>query len=115
MKELIKKVLREQEEKQSKFEGFAQKRFDGASKITENAKEKGGPAMLTYHHFVVKLPHYKKAAEGKFDIDKSKKEFKEHLDKLCGLSEDVNMGQVEFQKLVGLIEVLGELIIKSGK
>jgi len=71
--------------------------------------------MLTYHHFVVKLPHYKKAAEGKFDIDKSKKEFKEHLDKLCGLSEDVNMGQVEFQKLVGLIEVLGELIIKSGK
>ena len=115
MKELIKKVLREQEEKQSKFEEFAQKRFDGASKITENAKEKGGPAMLTYHHFVVKLPHYKKASEGKFDIEKSKVEFKKHLDKLCGLSEDVDMGQVEFQKLVGLIEVLGELIIKSGK
>jgi hypothetical protein len=115
MRELIIKVLREQEEKQSKFEEFAQKRFDGASKITENAKEKGGPAMLTYHHFVVKLPHYKKASEGKFDIEKSKVEFKKHLDKLCGLSEDVDMGQVEFQKLVGLIEVLGELIIKSGK
>ena len=115
MKELIKKVLREQEEKQTKFEEFAQKRFDGASKITENAKEKGGPAMLTYHHFVVKLPHYKKASEGKFNIEKSKVEYKKHLDKLCGLSEDVNMGQVEFQKLLGLIEVLGELIIKSGK
>jgi len=113
MKDLIRQILRE--ESQSKFEEFAQKRFDGASKITENAKEKGGPAMLTYHHFVVKLPHYKKAAEGKFDIEKSKKEFKGHLDKLCGLSEDVDMGQVEFQKLVGLIEVLGELIIKSGK
>jgi len=115
MKELIKKLLREQEEKQTKFEEFAQKRFDGASKITENAKEKGGPAMLTYHHFVVKLPHYKKANEGKFDIEKSKVEYKKHLDKLCGLSEDVDMGQVEFQKLLGLIEVLGELIIKSGK
>ena len=115
MKELIKQVLREQEEKQTKFEEFAQKRFDGASKITENAKEKGGPAMLTYHHFVVKLPHYKKASEGKFNIEKSKVEYKKHLDKLCGLSEDVNMGQVEFQNLLGLIEVLGELIIKSGK
>jgi hypothetical protein len=115
MKELIKRILREQKEKQSKFEEFAQKRFDGASKITENAKEKGGPAMLTYHHFVVKLPYYKKASEGKFDIKETKTDFQEHLDKLCGLSKDVNMGQVEFQKLVGIIEVLGELIIKSGK
>ena len=115
MKELIKKVLREQEEKQTKFEEFAQKRFDGASKITENAKEKGGASMLTYYHFVVKLPYYKKASEGKFDIKESKVEFKEHLDKLCGLSKDVNMGQEQFQKLVGLIEVLGELIIKSGE
>lgn len=115
MKELIRQILREEEDKQTKFEEFAQKRFDGASKITENAKEKGGPAMLTYHHFVVKLPHYKKASEGKFNIEKSKVEYKKHLDKLCDLSEDVNMGQVEFQKLLGLIEVLGELIIKSGK
>ena len=115
MKDLIRQILREQEEKQTKFKEFAQKRFDGASKITENAKEKGGPAMLTYHHFVVKLPHYKKAAEGKFDIEKTKVEYKKHLDKLCGLSEDVDMGQVEFQKLLGLFEVLGELIIKSGK
>ncbi len=76
----------------------------------ENAKEKGGPAMLTYHHFVVKLPYYKKASEGNFDLDGAKKEYKEHLDKLCDLGS--NMNQVEFQKLVGLIEVLGELIIK---
>ena len=115
MRELIKQVLREQEEKQSNFEVFAQKRFDGASKIIENAKEKGGAAMLTYHHFKVKLPYYKKASEGKFDIKESKSDFQKHLDKLCGLSKDVNMEQVEFQKLVGIIEVLGELIIKSGK
>jgi len=113
MKDLIRQILRE--ESQPKFEEFAKKRLEGATKITENAREKGGAAMLTYHHFVVKLPYYKKASEGKFDIKESKVEFKEHLDKLCGLSKDVNMGQEEFQKLVGLIEVLGELIIKCGK
>ncbi len=115
MKELIKQLLREQKEKESSFEEFAQKRFDGASKISENAKEKGGAAMLTYHHFVVKLPYYKKASEGKFDIKESKSDFQEHLDKLCVLTKDVNMEQIEFQKLVGVIEVLGELIIKNGK
>jgi hypothetical protein len=101
------------ESKESKFVEFADTRLKGATKITDNAKEKGGPSMLTYHHFKVKLPYYKKASEGKFDIEKSKSEFKEHLDKLCKLSEDVNMNQIEFQKLVGLIEVLGELIIKN--
>lgn len=115
MKDLIKQVLREQEEKQSTFEEFAQKRFDGASKITDNAKEKGGAAMLTYHHFKVKLPYYEKAAEGKFDLKKTHLGFKEHLDKLCALSNDVKMGQTEFQELVGIIEVLGELIIKNNE
>jgi hypothetical protein len=115
MKDLIKQVLREQEEKQSSFEEFAQKRFDGASKITDNAKEKGGAAMLTYHHFKVKLPYYEKAAKGKFDLKETQVGFKEHLDKLCALSKDVKMGQTEFQELVGLIEVLGELIIKKNE
>jgi len=111
MRDIIKRVLNEIQ--QPKFEEFAQKRYDGAKKITDNAKEKGGPALLTYHHFRVKLPYYKEAAEGKFNLDKTKKEFKEHLDELCKLSKDVDMGQVDFQKLVGIIEVLGELIIKS--
>jgi hypothetical protein len=98
---------------EGKFEEFADKRYGGAKKISDSAKEKGGPSMLTYHHFKVKLPYYEKAAEGKFDMDESKKEFKEHLDKLCKLSEDVNIEQIEFQELVGKIEVLGELIIKN--
>jgi hypothetical protein len=101
--------------KSGEFEDFASKRFGGAEKIANNAKEKGGFSMLTYHHFIVKLPYYKKASDGKFDLEKSKTELKEHLDKLCGLSEDVNIGQVEFQRLVGIIEVLGELIIKYKK
>jgi hypothetical protein len=100
-------LLSESESKNAKFCEFAEKRMGGASKIVDNAKEKGGPAMLTYHHFVVKLPYYKEAAEGKFDMDKSKKEFDECVKQLSD-----NMEQVAFQKLVGKIEVLGELIIK---
>ena len=95
------------------FETFAEKRMGGAEKIAKNAKEKGGPAMLTYHHFIVKLPHYKKAKEGKFDLEKTKSEYKKLVNELHSASEDVEMTQVKFQKLVGLIEVLGELIIKS--
>ena len=57
------------------FDEFAEKRMGGASKIANGAKEKGGPSMLTYHHFIVKLPYYKEAAEGKFDMDKAKEEW----------------------------------------
>lgn len=95
------------------FEIFAEKRMGGAEKIAKNAKEKGGPAMLTYHHFIVKLPYYKKAKEGKFDVEKAKSEYKKLVNELHSASEDVDMNQVKFQKLVGLIEVLGELIIKN--
>jgi hypothetical protein len=94
------------------FDEFSAKRLKGATKITEDCKKKGGAAMLTYHHYVVKLPYYKKASEGKFKLDESKIEFKENLDKLCKLTETVEIEQVKFQKLVGKIEVLGELIIK---
>ena len=89
------------------FDEFAEKRMGGATKIANNAKEKGGPSMLTYHHFAVKLPYYKDASEGKFNMDKSKKEFNQLIKKLS-----CDMQQVEFQKVMGKIEVLGELIIK---
>ena len=89
------------------FDTFAEKRMGGAEKIADSAKEKGGPSMLTYHHFKVKLPYYKNAAEGKFNMEESKKEFNDCLKQL---SDD--MEQIEFQKLMGRIEVLGELIIK---
>ena len=96
------------------FQEFAKTRLAGATKIAEAAKEKGGPAMLTYHHFNPKLPYYKKAAEGKFDPDKFQKELNDNLKKLnSGLSGNISMKQVEFQKVMGIIEVLGELIIKN--
>jgi hypothetical protein len=89
------------------FDEFAETRMKGADKIATNAKKKGGLAMLTYHHFNVKAPYYKAAAEGKFDIKKTKKEFNECVKQLTD-----DMEQIAFQKLVGRIEVLGELIIK---
>ena len=89
---------------------FAEKRFGGAEKIADSAKKKGGVAMLTYHHFKVKLPYYTKAKKGKFDVENAKKEFNECVKELTS-----EMEQIEFQKLVGRIEVLGELIIKNKK
>lgn len=98
------------------FEEFAQARHDGAKKIADAAKAKGGPAMLTYHHFVVKLPYYKKAAQGKFDLEDYSAVLQENLNKLLGqLPGNVTMEEVDFQKTMGLIEVLGELIIRYKK
>jgi hypothetical protein len=92
------------------FENFAITRGKGAAKISENAEKKGGLALLTWHHFKVKAPYYKKAAEGKFDLEKSKKEFEETYKKIS-----LNMTQIEFQREVGRLEVLGELLIRDKK
>ena len=91
-------------------EEFAKTRKKGAEKITDNAKEKGGLSLLTWHHFKVKLPYYQKAVEGKFDFDKAKKEFEETYNKISLI-----MSQIEFQREVGRLEVLGELLIKNKK
>jgi len=95
------------------FKEFSSKRLKGATKIANDAKKKGGPATLTYQHFSVKLPYYKKAEGGKFDPEKSKPEYERLIKQLSSAGQEVNMTQAEFQKLVGKIEVLGELIIKS--
>lgn len=89
------------------FNEFAEKRMGGATKIANNAHEKGGPSMLTYHHFKVKLPYYKKATENKFDFVEAEKEFKDTLKKIS-----LDMDQTSFQREMGRLEVLGELIIK---
>lgn len=91
------------------LEDFSKIRGEGAKKISDNAQEKGGLALLTWHHFKVKLPYYKKASEGKLDLEKSKKEFEETYKKIS-----LNMSQIEFQREVGRLEVLGELLIKNG-
>lgn len=109
------KVLFEASDGGDEMKKFAKKRHAGAEKISDAAKEKGGPAMLTYHHFVVKLPYYKKASEGKLDYDEISKEYKELCARLHEYMDDITkMNQTDFQKLVGRIEVIGELLIKKG-
>ena len=101
-------IITEEQFKKIQLDEFAKKRFAGAEKISNTAKEKGGPSILTYQHFVVKLPYYKKAGEGKFDEEKSTEEFKKTLKSIS-----LEMTQKEFQTEVGRLEVLGELIIKN--
>jgi hypothetical protein len=98
-------LLREAKEA---FEDFAKARGEGAAKIASTAEEKGGLALLTWHHFKVKAPYYKKAVEGKLDMEKAEKEFEETYKKIS-----LNMTQIEFQREVGRLEVLGELLIRN--
>lgn len=95
------------------FKDFSQARLEGATKITDTAKAKGGPALLTYHHFKVKLPYYKKASEGKFNVESMQKELSNLIQELVkGTSSQIKLNQVKFQIIVGKIEVIGELLIK---
>lgn len=97
------------------FEQFCKNRLAGATKITEMAKKKGGDAMLTFHHFEVKLPIYQKASSGKFKLSEAKTKLDSLVSKLnqsLNYSGEIKMNDVQFQKLVGLIEVWGELIIR---
>ena len=109
------KLLEILKEAKEAFEDFATTRGKGAEKIATTAKEKGGLAMLTYNHFIVKLPYYQKAAEGKLKIEKAKEEYNKLLEKLYKATKEgkMDIGQTEFQKIVGKIEVLGELIIED--
>jgi hypothetical protein len=102
------KLLQLLKEAKESFEEFATKRGEGAAKIASNAEEKGGLALLTWHHFKVKAPYYKKAAEGKLDMEQAKKEFEETYKKIS-----LNMSPIEFQREVGRLEVLGELLIRE--
>jgi hypothetical protein len=94
------------------LEDFSKKRGEGAMKIAENAKEKGGLSMLTYYHFDVKEPYYKSAAEGKLDFTEAEKELKSLINEVNKGIQDMSIGQIDFQKKVGRIEVLGELLIE---
>lgn len=104
------KLLQLLREAKEAFEDFAKTRGEGAKKISDNAHEKGGLALLTWHHFKVKLPYYKKATEGKLDMEQAEKEYQETYKKIS-----LDMTQIEFQREVGRLEVLGELLIRNKK
>ena len=92
---------------------FAGKRGNGAEKIADTAKKKGGPSLLTYHHFKVKLPYYKKVEDGSFDYAEMKKEYVKTCSELHSHMKNIeDMDQIKFQEIVGRLEVMGELLIK---
>jgi hypothetical protein len=95
------------EAKQS-IEEFASTRLKGAEKIADTTLKAGGLSLLTYKHYKVKLPYYKKAAAGKLDKEAAKKEFEETLKSIS-----LGMTQSQFQTEVGRLEVLGELLIEN--
>ncbi len=107
---LLNLLFESSKSKKDDFETFADTREAGAEKIATTAHKKGGLALLTWHHFKVKLPYYKKAASGKFDLNTAKKEFDATYKKIS-----TSMTQIEFQREVGRLEVLGELIIREGR
>ena len=95
------------------FQQFVKARLAQATKIADNAEQKGEDAMLTYHQFAVKIPIYRMTLDGKFKLNKAKESLDKQMKKLYeGVRTDVKLRQVEFQKIIGLIEVWGELIIK---
>jgi hypothetical protein len=101
------------EEKETLRE-FAENRLAGATKISKAAKEKGGDALLTYHHFHVKLPYYQKSVDGELDMESLKSEYDDLLTDLYEATRNSMMiSQVEFQEIVGKIEVVGELLIEN--
>jgi len=104
----LKDILNEELVEDTDFLDFAGTRLKGAEKIADTTQEAGGLSLLTYKHYKVKLPYYKKASAGKLDKESAKKEFAETLGKIS-----LDMDQTTFQTEVGRLEVLGELIIKS--
>jgi len=104
----LKNIMNEELVEDTDFLDFAGTRLKGAEKITDTTQEAGGLSLLTYKHYKVKLPYYKKASAGKLDKEAAKKEFIETLSKIS-----LDMSQDEFQTEMGRLEVLGELIIKS--
>lgn len=106
-------IAEELEEPES-LEMFSTNRLAGASKIAQGAKEKGGDALLTYHHFKVKLPYYKQGVDGDLDFAQIENEYKKKLNELYNATKnEMGIEQIPFQELVGEIEVLGELLIRK--
>lgn len=102
------------EENQDYLKSFAKKRHEGAKKISDMSKEKGGVSLLTHDHFLVKLPYYEKASKGQLKTAEMNSEYKNLCIELHSYMNDIqSVDQSKFQKLVGRIEVLGELLIET--
>ena len=110
----LKNIIKEAIKPEIELDEFAEKRGKATQETVDKTKEKGGLAMLSHNNFKVKLPYYKKAAAGKFDMDKFREEYVTLLDQLYKSTlDEMKIDQKAFQELVGKIEVIGELCIRN--
>jgi hypothetical protein len=93
------------------FKEFLKKRSEGAKKIADQAAKTGGFAKFTAMHFKAKSKPYKDAQKHFNDTLYYKHKFQESLEKLNDKWD--KLSQQEFQKLMGEMEVWGEVWIKS--
>ena len=100
-----------EEEKHLTNKEFFEIRKKGALKIASAAKEKGGPSILTYWHFIAKEKPYDavlNAVEGKQKENYFHDQYDQTMEKL----HKTKFNQKEFQMTVGELEVWGEAISK---
>lgn len=86
---------------------FVNNRLKGATDIANKAKSNGGDALLTYEHFNAKLPIYRKLK----NMSNSKKYCLDLANSKINRLNLKKLSQIEFQKLMGEIEVLGEIYL----
>ena len=97
------------------FLEFLHKRLAGAIKIETSTRKKGGYSLLTAIHYKAKLKPYKDAIKHANKEDKDK-HYKLMADETYKKLKDWDkMSQREFQAAMGILEVYGEVYIRSTK
>ncbi len=94
------------------MEEYLDARKKGAQDAADKAKAKGGNAMPTFYHFDGKVAAYEKC----YKIVKSEKRLvllhEKYSDTMKKLKKYREMSQKTFQKIVGELEVWGEIYLK---
>lgn len=90
---------------------FFDKRMTGAKKLSAQAKEKGGPSLLTHYHFAAKVKQYE-AVEQAVREGKDRKFFESKYQSILSKLKNLNMTQRQFQAISGELEVWGEAIVQ---
>ncbi len=96
-------------EAHEELETFLQKRKAGAAKLAKQAALKGGYSTLTADHFKAKAKPYENCIKHLGDKKVVKDQIKMLLQKLKSWD---SMTQKEFQKVMGELEVYGEVAIQ---
>ena len=90
-------------------QAFFEKRAAGAMKIQKQAAAKGGPSKLTAIHFKAKEAPYRMCLK---NLDSKAFAEKKAAECYRKLSSWKHLTQDQFQKLMGELEVYGEVFLK---